>query len=335
MSILVTGGAGYIGSHTCIELLELDYEVIILDNFSNSSLKAIKTVEKITNKKIKYYEGDLNDVNLLNEIFEQNSINSVIHFAGLKSVSESNLIPLKYYENNFMGTLNLLKVMEKYGCKNLIFSSSATVYGMNGTSPIDEETPLSAINPYGRTKLFIEEMLRDLYSSNDSWNISILRYFNPIGAHFSGLLGESPSGIPNNLLPYISQVASGKLKELNVFGNDYNTIDGTGVRDYIHVVDLARGHIAALKYIEKKGGFSIFNLGTGIGTSVLEIVSMFEKVSNKEIPFKIQNRRKGDVAICFANPSKANNELAWKAKYNIERMCEDAWRWQQRFPNGF
>lgn len=247
MSILVTGGAGYIGSHTCIELLELDYEVIILDNFSNSSLKAIKTVEKITNKKIKYYEGDLNDVNLLNEIFEQNSINSVIHFAGLKSVSESNLIPLKYYENNFMGTLNLLKVMEKYGCKNLIFSSSATVYGMNGTSPIDEETPLSAINPYGRTKLFIEEMLRDLYSSNDSWNISILRYFNPIGAHFSGLLGESPSGIPNNLLPYISQVASGKLKELNVFGNDYNTIDGTGVRDYIHVVDLARGHIAALK----------------------------------------------------------------------------------------
>ncbi|EGG22574.1 UDP-glucose 4-epimerase [Cavenderia fasciculata] len=333
--VLVTGGAGYIGSHTVIEMINAGYTPIIIDNLSNSSRESLKRVEQITKKHIEFHECDILDEKGLEEIFETRPITKVIHFAGLKAVGESSSVPLKYYENNITGTLVLLKVMNKFNCKNIVFSSSATVYGDAKTVPIQEDSPLSATNPYGKTKLYIEEILRDLSFSDPQWNCILLRYFNPVGAHPSGLIGEDPRDIPNNLMPYITQTAIGKRKILSIFGNDYNTPDGTGVRDYIHVVDLAKGHIAALNHIAKKPRMVAYNLGTGRGYSVLEMIDAIEKASGKTVPYQVVERRKGDVGNSYADASKAFTELGWKATYNQLDMCAHAWKWQSENPNGY
>lgn len=336
MTVLVTGGAGYIGSHTCVELLEAGYEVIVVDNLCNSKDIALDRVMQITGKSIKFYQIDLLDKDSLEKIFISEKIDSVIHFAGLKAVGESVSIPLKYYHNNLTGTFILCELMQKYGVRNLVFSSSATVYGDPASVPISEEFPLSATNPYGRTKLMIEDILRDLYVSDETWNIAILRYFNPVGAHSSGLIGEDPNGIPNNLVPYISQVAVGKLKQLSVYGNDYNTLDGTGVRDYIHVVDLAKGHIKALQKLARDHvGVREYNLGTGHGYSVLQMIEAFANASGKQISYKIVERRPGDIAACYAKPDRAKNELGWEAEKDLVDMCVDSWRWQSTNPQGY
>lgn len=335
MSVLVTGGAGYIGSHTCVELLAAGYDVVVADNLSNSKEEALKRVQEISGKPLKFYRVDLLDKPALEEIFKKESIDAVVHFAGLKAVGESVSIPLRYYHNNITGTLTLCELMQKYQVKKLVFSSSATVYGDPHTVPITEEFPLSATNPYGRTKLMIEEILRDLYTADQTWNIAILRYFNPIGAHPSGKIGEDPNGIPNNLVPYITQVAVGKLKTLGVFGNDYETPDGTGVRDYIHVVDLALGHLRALEKLQSKPGVVTYNLGTGKGYSVLEVVKAFSGVIGRDIPYHIAARRPGDIAMCYADPGNANREMGWTAARGLEEMCSDSWRWQQNNPQGY
>lgn len=335
MKILVTGGAGFIASHTNVELLNAGYEVVVVDNLINSSRKSIDRVEELTGKKITFYEEDLLNEKALDDIFDKEKIDSVIHFAALKAVGESCEIPLRYFDNNLTGTLNLLKVMEKHNVKSLVFSSSATVYGKPKTVPIKEDFPLSVSNPYGRTKLITEDMLRDIYKSDNEWNIAILRYFNPIGAHESGRIGENPNGIPNNLLPYIAKVAAGQLECVNVFGDDYDTPDGTGVRDYIHISDLAEGHIKALQKLSEHPGLVTYNLGTGVGYSVLEIVKSFEKACGKKIPYKIAPRRAGDIDMCYADPLKAKEELGWEAARGIDKMCEDAWRWQVQNPNGY
>ena len=327
MSVLVTGGAGYIGSHTVVELLERGEEIIIVDNFSNSKPEMLDKIREITKKDFKFYEVDLLDREKLDKVFEENpDIDSVIHFAGLKAVGESVSKPIEYYHNNVTGTLVLLDVMKNHNCKKIVFSSSATVYGDPKTVPIKEDFPLSTTNPYGSTKLMIEQILTDVYVSDNEWSIILLRYFNPIGAHESGLIGESPNGIPNNLMPYINQVACGKLDYLRVFGNDYNTVDGTGVRDYIHVVDLAQGHLKALDKARTFNGVEAYNLGTGTGYSVLQIVKAFEDATGVEIDYKIVERRPGDIATCYADPSKAKKELNWEAKKGIEEMCKDSWR---------
>lgn len=335
MAILVTGGAGYIGSHTCVELLNQGYEVVVVDNLSNSSRKAITRVEQITGKSLTFYEEDLLNYAALENIFSREKIDAVIHFAGLKAVGESVQMPLEYYHNNITGTLLLCQAMREHGVKNIVFSSSATVYGRPETVPIREDFPLSATNPYGHTKLMLEQILTDLYTADPEWSVMLLRYFNPIGAHESGMIGEDPKGIPNNLMPYITQVAVGKLPYLNVFGNDYDTPDGSGVRDYIHVVDLALGHIKALQKMESRPGVKIYNLGTGKGYSVLDMVSAFEKASGKPIPYKIMPRRPGDIAICYADPAKAREELEWTAQRDLAQMCEDSWRWQKNNPDGY
>lgn len=330
MSILVTGGLGYIGSHTVVELLNEEKDVVIIDNLSNSKIVVLDRIKEITKKDVKFYKGDVEDEAILTKIFNDNKIDSVIHFAALKAVGESVEVPLEYYSNNVINTLVLLDVMEKFEVRNFVFSSSATVYGEAKKMPIVEDFPLSATNPYGRTKLIIEDILRDLYKSNSSWNIAILRYFNPVGAHKSGLIGEDPNGIPNNLMPSISKVAVGELTELNIFGDDYDTHDGTGVRDYIHVVDLARGHIRALNKLQTNSGLVTYNLGTGKGYSVLEIVQAFEKASARKIPYRIVPRRSGDIGICYADPTKAKKELGWIAECGIYEMCQDSWRWQSK-----
>lgn len=335
MAVLVTGGMGYIGSHTVVELLNNEQDVIIVDNLHNSKELVIDRVKTITGIEPKFYNYDVLDRKNVEKVFEENNIEAVIHFAGYKAVGESVEKPLEYYHNNIGSTIILLEVMKKYGVKNFVFSSSATVYGDAKVVPINEESPLSATNPYGRTKLMIEEILRDLYNSDKSWNIALLRYFNPVGAHKSGMLGEDPCGIPNNLMPYITKVAIGELKELSVFGNDYKTMDGTGVRDYIHVVDLARGHLKALDKLTTNCGLVTYNLGTGNGYSVLDVVNAFSKASGKSVPYKIVSRRPGDIAACYANPQKANEELGWKAEKGIEEMCEDSWRWQNKNPKGY
>ncbi len=335
MKILVTGGAGYIGSHTVVELLDAGYEVVVIDNLSNSSQESLSRVEQITGKKVKFIKGDILDEVLLDKIFAENKIDSVIHFAGLKAVGESVQIPLKYYENNITGTIVLCEAMARNGVKNIVFSSSATVYGDPHTVPITEDFLTGATNPYGRSKLFIEEILRDLYVSDNEWNIALLRYFNPVGAHKSGMIGEDPNGIPNNLVPFISQVAVGKLPKLSVFGDDYGTSDGTGVRDYIHVVDLSLGHLKAVERLQNKPAVITCNLGTGNGYSVLEMVKTFRKISGKEIPYEIVERRPGDIAECYADPSYAAKELGWKAERGIDEMVEDSWRWQSLNPSGY
>lgn len=333
--VLVTGGAGYIGSHTCVELLEQGSDVVVVDNLSNSYQDALDRVAEITGKSLDFEKADIRDEAALDAIFSRYDIDSVIHFAGLKAVGESVEKPLWYYENNVQGTITLSRVMAKHNVKNLVFSSSATVYGDPATVPINESFPLSATNPYGRSKLIIEEILRDVYVSDDSWNIVLLRYFNPVGAHASGRIGEDPQGIPNNLLPYISQVAVGKLEKLSVFGGDYPTPDGTGVRDYIHVVDLALGHLAALERLKDEPGCVVYNLGTGNGYSVIDMVKAFEKASDKPVPYAIVDRRPGDISTCYADPKLAKEELKWEAKKNLEDMCQDAWRWQSGNPNGY
>ncbi|MBR3961000.1 MAG: UDP-glucose 4-epimerase GalE [Clostridia bacterium] len=335
MAILVTGGAGYIGSHTCIEMIKAGHEVIVVDNLDNSNPEALRRAEKIVGKPIKFYEADVRDMAALETIFSENEIDAVIHFAGLKAVGESVAKPIEYYDNNLISTLVLLETMRNFGVKKFVFSSSATVYGVATEMPLKEGMPLGAINPYGRTKLFIEEMLRDLYVSDNSWGIAILRYFNPIGAHPSGTIGEDPKGIPNNLMPYISQVAVGRREMLHVFGNDYNTVDGTGVRDYIHVCDLAVGHVKAVEWALKNEKCDEFNLGTGNGTSVLELKNAFEKASGVEIPFVIDPRRPGDPDEVYANAKKAEEILGWKAELTIEDMCRDTWNWQSNNPNGY
>lgn len=335
MSILVTGGAGYIGSHTCVELLKAGYEVVVVDNFSNSKPESLKRVQEITGKTLKFYEVDILNKLDLEKIFEENSIEAVIHFAGLKAVGESVQIPIKYYHNNITGTLILCEVMEKYNVTNMVFSSSATVYGMNNISPLTEDLPLSTTNPYGSTKLMIEQILRDVFVANSKWSISLLRYFNPIGAHESGKIGEDPNGIPNNLMPYITQVAVGKREKLAVFGNDYDTHDGTGVRDYIHVVDLAKGHLKALEKVMNFTGVEAYNLGTGTGYSVLDVVNNFEKATGRKVPYVTTDRRPGDAATCYADATKALKELNWKAEKNLEDMCRDSWKWQESNPNGY
>ena len=336
MAVLVTGGAGFIGSHTCVELLNADYEVVVLDNLYNASKKSLERVKELSGKAVTFYEGDIRDRAILAKIFAENKIDSVIHFAGLKAVGESVEKPWEYYENNIAGTLTLVDEMRKNNCKNIIFSSSATVYGDPAQIPITEECPKGmCTNPYGWTKWMIEQILKDMQNADKEWNVILLRYFNPIGAHPSGLMGENPNGIPNNLMPYITQVAIGKLKELGVFGNDYDTPDGTGVRDYIHVCDLAYGHVCALKKLKDKEGLSIYNLGTGHGYSVLDIVKNFEKANDIKIPYQIKPRRAGDIATCYCDPSKAARELGWKAKFGILEMCRDSWNWQQKNPNGY
>ncbi len=335
MAILITGGAGYIGSHTCIELNKAGFDVVIIDNLNNSKIEAVKRIEKIIGKEIKFYEADVRDKDALRKIFSENKIEAAIHFAGHKAVGESAKIPMEYYKNNLDSTFALCDVMEEFGVKKIVFSSSATVYGMSKTMPLVETMPLGAINPYGRTKLFIEDILRDLYASDNGWSIALLRYFNPIGAHESGLIGEDPKGIPNNLMPYISQVAVGKLEKLHVFGDDYNTIDGTGVRDYIHVVDLADGHVKAVNWALGNTGCEAINLGTGNGCSVLQLKDAFQKASGIEIPFVIDPRRPGDPDEVYANADKAKNLLGWEAKKSIEDMCADTWRWQSNNPNGY
>ena len=335
MKILVTGGAGYIGSHTCVELLNAGYEVIIVDNLCNSSEESIRRVEELTGKTMTFYNADILDEAALDAIFAKHSPDAVIHFAALKAVGESVAKPLAYYTNNITGTLTLCRCMEKAGVRNIVFSSSATVYGDPASVPITEDFPLSATNPYGQTKLMNEQILRDLHVANKAWNIALLRYFNPVGAHKSGRIGESPNGIPNNLTPYITQVAMGKRECLSVFGNDYPTPDGTGVRDYIHVVDLAKGHIKAVETLMQNPGVITVNLGTGRGYSVLEMVKMFSEVSGREIPYKIVDRRPGDIAECYANPALAEELLGWKAELGLREMCEDSWRWQSMNPNGY
>jgi len=335
MKVLVTGGAGYIGSHTIILLIEAGYEVVIFDNFCNSSREAISRVEKIVGQTLITVEGDVRNREALHTVFETHSIDAVIHFAGLKAVGESVKNPLKYYDNNVHGSTVLCEVMAVHGCKSIIFSSSATVYGDPHTTPILEHFPLSATNPYGRSKLMVEEILRDLYVSDDTWNIVLLRYFNPVGAHSSGSIGEDPNGIPNNLMPFIAQTAVGKRASLSIFGGDYDTPDGTGVRDYIHVMDLAEGHLKALKKIESISEVLTVNLGTGKGCSVLDMVKAFEKASGKKVPYQIIERRAGDIAKCYADPSYAKKVLNWEAKKSIAQMCEDTWRWQSNNPNGY
>lgn len=335
MSILITGGAGFIGSHTCIEMLNSGYDVVVVDNLDNSSSESLDRVEKITGKKVKFYKEDVRNREALRKIFTENSIEAVIHFAGLKAVGESVREPIMYYDNNLINTLVLLETMNEFGVKKIVFSSSATVYGVATEMPLVEGMPLGAINPYGRTKLFIEHILTDLYAADKDWCVALLRYFNPIGAHKSGLIGEDPKGIPNNLMPYISQVAVGKLDKLHVFGNDYKTIDGTGVRDYIHVVDLALGHVKAIEWVLKNTGCEPFNLGTGNGTSVLQLRDAFVKATGVDVPYVIDPRRPGDPDEVYANADKAKKVLGWTAKYGIEEMCEDTWRWQKNNPNGF
>ncbi len=335
MKILVTGGAGYIGCHTLITLIEDGHSVVVVDNLSNSSIQSLQRVEKITATSIDFFENDVLDKASLRKIFSQYEIDAVIHFAGLKAVGESVEQPLRYYENNVMGTVSLCQVMAEYNCHNLVFSSSATVYGDPHSVPINEKFPTSVTNPYGRSKLMVEEILQDLHRSNSAWNIALLRYFNPVGAHDSGLIGEDPNGIPNNLMPYISQVAVGKLAKLSVFGGDYNTHDGTGVRDYIHVVDLANGHLKAVKLLQQKTGVAIFNLGTGTGYSVLEMIQNFEQASGKKIAYEIVARRAGDIAECWADVSKAQTELGWKAERGLKQMMQDQWNWQSRNPQGY
>ena len=336
MSILVAGGAGYIGSHTCVELLNAGYEVVVVDNLYNSSEEAVKRVENITKKAVKFYEVDLLDKDKLNHVFDQEKIESVINFAGLKAVGESVHKPLEYYHNNITGTLNLCDVMRNHGIKNIIFSSSATVYGDPAFVPITEDCPKGQItNPYGQTKGMLEQILTDLHVADPEWNVVLLRYFNPIGAHESGLIGEDPKGIPNNLVPYIAQVAIGKLEKLGVFGDDYPTHDGTGVRDYIHVVDLAVGHVKALKKLAPGSGVNIYNLGTGNGYSVLDVLHAYEKACGKALPYEIKPRRPGDIATCYCDASKAKNELGWVAEKGIEEMCADSWKWQSMNPDGY
>ena len=335
MAILLTGGAGYIGSHTCVEMLNAGYDVVVVDNLNNSSKESLNRVEKITGKKVKFYENDVCDCDALRKIFTENKIDAVVHFAGHKAVGESVQKPLMYYKNNLESTHSLIEVMTEFGVKKLVFSSSATVYGASTEVPLVEGMPTGATNPYGRTKLFIEEILRDIYVSDKDWCIALLRYFNPIGAHKSGLIGEDPKGIPNNLMPYISRVAVGKLKELHVFGDDYDTPDGTGVRDYIHVVDLALGHVKAVGWALNNLGCEEINLGTGNGTSVLELRDAFVKASGKDVPYVVDPRRPGDLAEVYACADKAFNLLGWKAERGIEEMCEDTWRWQSGNPNGY
>lgn len=336
MAILVTGGAGYIGSHTVIELLNHNYEVVIVDNFSNSHPEVLNRIKQITNKKITFYEEDILNTSALQKIIEDNNIEAVIHFAGYKAVGESVKQPLKYYENNIQGSVSLLKALKACNVKHLVFSSSATVYGMKNQPPLTEEMPTGeTANPYGYTKLVVEELLKDMVASDSTWSTTILRYFNPVGAHESGLIGEDPSDIPNNLMPYVSQVAVGIRPELSIFGGDYETVDGTGVRDYIHVVDLAKGHVKALEHNLNHQGIHIYNLGTGQGQSVLEVVHAFQKASEQTIPYKIVDRRLGDVPISFADVSKAKEELNWQAQKTLEEMCQDAWRWQSANPHGY
>jgi len=335
MRILVTGGAGYIGSHTCVELLSKGHDIVIVDNFSNSKPEVLNRIKEITGKEFRFYKADILDKEGLNKIFQENDINAVIHFAGLKAVGESVKIPIKYYYNNITGTLVLCEVMEKHNVKRMVFSSSATVYGKPESVPIKEDFPLNPANPYGRTKLMIEEILKDIYASDNDWSIALLRYFNPIGAHESGKIGEDPNGVPNNLMPYITQVAIGKREKLNIFGNDYDTHDGTGVRDYIHVVDLAKGHLKALEKIMVSEGIDSYNLGTGTGYSVLDVVCAFEKVTGIKIPYQFTDRRPGDIDKCYADPAKAYNKLGWKAEKNLEDMCMDSWNWQMKNPNGY
>jgi len=337
MHILVTGGAGYIGSHTCLVLLDCGYQVTVVDNLSNSSCESLRRVEELAGKKIAFFEVDLLDRVGLAGVFARSGekIDAVIHFAGKKAVGESVEKPLLYYHNNITGTINLCQVMAEYGVRNIIFSSSATVYGAPATVPITEDFPLSCTNPYGRTKLMVEEILRDVYSADGEWNVCLLRYFNPVGAHKSGRIGEDPQGIPNNLMPYIAQVAVGKLEQLAVFGNDYPTPDGTGVRDYIHVVDLAEGHVRALDRLQQRPGVVTYNLGTGHGYSVLEMIRAFVIACGREIPYHIVGRRAGDIASCYADPSKALRELGWQARYGLEEMCLDTWNWQKNNPQGY
>ncbi len=335
MNILVTGGAGFIGSHTCLELLNEGYNVVVVDNLANSKKEALKRVEDITGKMLNFYQIDLLHKGKLSVVFHEHEIDAVIHFAGYKAVAESVEQPLSYYQNNIISTLNLCEVMLDFHVHDLVFSSSATVYGNPDQSPLKEDAALSAVNPYGRTKLFIEEILRDLHKANEQWNIALLRYFNPVGAHPSGRIGEDPNDIPNNLMPYISRVAVGKYKELSVWGDDYPTHDGTGVRDYIHVVDLASGHLKALEKLRENPGLLTYNLGTGHGYSVLDVVKAFEKVCGKPVPYRIADRRAGDAAVCYADPSKAENELGWKTELNLDEMCRDVWRWQSQNPDGY
>ncbi len=336
MKILVTGGAGYIGSHTCVELLNAGYEVVILDNFYNSSPEVLNRIKELTGRDFAFCECDIRDRKGLDKVFAENKIDTVIHFAGLKAVGESVAKPLEYYENNIGGTVTLCEAMRDAGCKKLVFSSSATVYGMTNPSPLKETMKIGGTtNPYGTTKYMIELILQDLYTSDNEWSIALLRYFNPIGAHESGRIGENPNGIPNNLMPYITQVAVGKLDHLNVFGDDYDTPDGTGVRDYIHVVDLALGHIKAVEKVASSNGVCIYNLGTGVGYSVLDIVKAFEKASGRKIKYKIVPRRPGDLATCYSDPTRAKEELGWVAERGIEKMCEDSWRWQKNNPEGY
>ena len=336
MSVLVTGGLGYIGSHTCVELMNAGQDVVVVDNLYNCKKSSYGRIKALVGKDFSFYECDIRDAEGLSKVFEKENITSVIHFAGLKAVGESVHKPHEYFDNNVTGTLVLLDVMRKHGCKKIVFSSSATVYGMNNVSPLTEDMEVGGVtNPYSRTKFMIECILKDLYVSDNSWSICLLRYFNPIGAHKSGTMGEDPNGIPNNLMPYITQVAIGKLDHLNVFGDDYDTPDGTGVRDYIHVVDLALGNIKAVEKVEGEDGLFIYNLGTGIGYSVLDVVKSFEKASGKKIPYVIGPRRDGDIATCYSDPSKALKELGWKAERGLDEMCEDSWRWQSQNPNGY
>jgi UDP-glucose 4-epimerase len=335
MEILVTGGAGYIGSHTCLELLQAGHEIIVVDNLANSKEESLKRVQELAGRSLRFHKVDLLHKETLDSVFASYSIEAVIHFAGLKAVGESATIPLRYYHNNVTGTLTLCQVMRKHNVKNLVFSSSATVYGDPHKVPITEDFPLAPTNPYGRSKLMIEDILRDLHRADQSWNVAILRYFNPVGAHSSGRIGEDPNGIPNNLVPSVAQVAVGKLSKLFVFGDDYPTHDGTGIRDYIHVVDLARGHLKALDKLTSNPGVVTYNLGTGRGYSVLEVVAAFEKASGKKIPYKVVGRRPGDVASCYADPTKARKELGWTAGRNIDEMCMDVWCWQSNNPNGY
>jgi len=335
MKILVTGGTGYIGSHTCIELIQSGYEIVVVDNLCNSSLESLRRVESLVGRNIPFHKVDVRDKSSLIWVFEQHSIAGVIHFAGLKAVSESIEKPIQYYDANVSATIILAEVMRKFNCKTFVFSSSATVYGNPHTVPIEENFPLSATNPYGRSKLIIEDFLQDVFVADETWHIALLRYFNPIGAHKSGLIGEDPNDIPNNLIPYISQVAVGKLEKLNIFGGDYDTPDGTGVRDYIHVVDLAKGHVKALKTLESRPQMLTVNLGTGNGYSVLDMVRAFEKASGKKIPYQIVDRRPGDIATCYANPNNAAKKIGWKAELKLDEMCKDTWRWQSQNPNGY
>ena len=333
--ILITGGAGYIGSHAAVELLEKGYDIVILDSLVNSNIEAIVRIKKLTGKEFEFYQADLLDTEQVENIFLRHDIKAVMHFAGLKAVGESVSMPLHYFENNISGTLNLCKIMSRFNVRELVFSSSATVYKPSGNRPIDEAFPLGASNPYGRTKLMIEEILHDIYKSDPFWKIAILRYFNPIGAHISGRIGEDPAGIPNNLMPYITQVAIGRRPVLQVFGEDYETHDGTGIRDYIHVSDLVKGHLKALEYLSDHSGIETFNLGTGKGYSVLDLINAFTMASGVEIPYQVVERREGDMAVCYASPTKAEKRLAWKAEKELFEMCEDAWRWQSMNPLGY